>query len=216
MHLKRKNINKFWPINKTGTKYLAVACHEKNNSIPLIVFLRDVLKLVKSKKELKPILNKKKIIVNGNIIKEPNYPLLLYDCLSFPEIKKHYRIILLNKKLSYEEINEKESIEKIYKVINKKVLIGKKIQLNLIGGKNILTNEKINVGDFILLNNKDNKLIKIISLKNNVKVMVVKGKHIGKEGVIISIEKAGENTIAKLKTKDGELNVNVSNLYVIN
>ena len=43
MYLKRHKIGKFWPVPRKGTKYLAVATHNKNDAIPLVVVVRDVL-----------------------------------------------------------------------------------------------------------------------------------------------------------------------------
>ena len=57
MHIKRKNIGKFWPVPRKGTKYLAVPSHNNSESISLVVVIRDVLKLVRNKKELKRLLN---------------------------------------------------------------------------------------------------------------------------------------------------------------
>ena len=42
MYLKRNCIGKFWPVPRKGTKYQAVATHDKNESIPLIVVARDI------------------------------------------------------------------------------------------------------------------------------------------------------------------------------
>jgi len=213
MHTKRKTIPTFWPIQRTGNKYVAVSTHEKSNSMPLIIVVRDILNITKSKKELKLLLNEKKIIVNDKIVKELNYPLCLFDTLSLPSIKKYYRANIINKKMNFEEITEKESHVKIYKVIGKKLLKNKKVQLNLSNGKNILSTEKVNVGDFIIINN-ENKILKIISLKKDVEVIAIKGKHLGKEGKIKEMIKEGENTLAVIimPSKD-EVKVNIKNLF---
>ena len=52
VHLKRQNIGKFWQIPRKGTKYLTVASHNQKKSIPLVVFMREILKIVRNKKEL--------------------------------------------------------------------------------------------------------------------------------------------------------------------
>ena len=61
MHIKRKTMPKFWPVARTGSKYMAVPSHEQRSSVPLIMVIRDMLKLVKNKKELKKVMNEKKI-----------------------------------------------------------------------------------------------------------------------------------------------------------
>jgi small subunit ribosomal protein S4e len=213
MHVKRKTIPILWPVARTGTKYMAVSTHNKTDSIPLIIALRDILEIVKTKKELKALLNDKKVLINNKIVKEVNYPICLFDALSFPSIKKHFRAEIINKKMNFKEISEKESLVKIFKVIGKKILGNKKVQINLTDGKNIISSEKMSVGDFVVINN-ENKIIKIISLKKDVEVIAIKGKHIGKEGKIKELIKEGENSLALIvmPSKD-EVKVNIKNLF---
>jgi len=214
MHIKRKTIPEFWPLAKTGTKYMAVPCHNQDSSIPLVIAMRDVLKIIKTKKELNKIIQEKKILVNGKIIRESNFPLSLFDSISIPSVKKYYKADLSNKRMVLNEIPEKEALIRVYKIIGKKILPGKKVQLNLSNGRNILSNEKIKAGDFVLVNNQENKIIKIIPLTEGIEVICVKGKHIGKKGKIKQIVKEGENFVAKLSVKGEEVKANVNNLFV--
>ena len=101
----------------------------------------------------------------------------------------------------------------MHKVIGKKLLPNKKQQINLTNGKNLLTSEKVNVGDFVLIGD-ENKIVKVIALKKDVEVIAIKGKHIGKEGKIKDIIKEGENTLAILITPSKEeVKVNIKNLF---
>jgi small subunit ribosomal protein S4e len=213
MHIKRKTIGRFWPIQRTGTKYVAVPSHQQRDSVPLIVMMRDVLKIVKTKKEMKKILNEKKLHVNGKVVKEPNFPLMLFDTIQIPLTKKAYRVVLDNKRFALEEEKDEDSHKKIYRVIGKKVLSGNKIQVNLSHGKNILSNEKISTGDFVVLDNKKNSIIKIFSLKKDSEVLVVDGKHAGKSGKIKDIVEQGEQKVAIIKTKEGEVKANINNVF---
>ena len=215
MHIKRKTIPNFWPIAKTGTKYMAVPTHEERNSIPLIIVIRDLLKLVKTQKELNKIVAEKKVLVNGRIVTETRYPIGLMDSFSIPSIKKFYKATLKDKKMVIIPASESETTSRIFKVINKKQLPGKKVQINLNRGINIITSEKIKVGDFILMDTVNSKIKKIIQLDKDVKAMIIEGKHIGKKGVIKSIEKTGENVLVKIKTDLGEVNTNIKNLFAI-
>lgn len=213
MHIKRKTIEKFWPVPRTGTKYMAVPSHEQRNSMPLILVMRDVLGLVKTKKELKKILNEKKILVNSRIVKETNYPIALFDSLSIPSVKKYYRINLKNR---YEliPISEEESKLKIYEIINKNTLPGKKVQLNLNQGRNILSNEKAEVGNYVAVDLTKNKITKVVSLKKDVAVLVIAGKHYGEEGKIKEIVSSGDQKVAIIKTSKGEIKANLKNIFV--
>ena len=213
MHVKRNTIQKFWPVPRKGTKYIARASHEKTEGIPLIVVMRDVLKLVKSKKELQKLINEKKVEINGKLIRDVKYPVMLFDSLSFKDINKYYKAVLKGKRVGFEEIDEKKAGSRIYKVIKKRQIKDKKIQLNLNNGKNILSSEKIKTGDFIVLSNKDGKIIQTISLGHDSDVIVVDGKHIGKQGKIKEIAKKGENDIAVILTEEGEIKVDVDSLF---
>lgn len=215
MHIKRKTIPNSWPVPKTGTKYLAVPSHSRHEAVSLIMAMRDMLKFVKNKKEIKKILNEKALAVNGRKVSDMHYPVVLFDTLSILPVKKHYRLVLANKRFVFEEISEKESKIRIYKVIGKKILGGKKVQLNLNEGKNLLSPEKIEVGDFVEVDNAANRIQKIIPLKKDVEVVAIKGKHIGKRGKIKEIAQVGGDFVAKVACKDGEINANIKNLFVV-
>ena len=213
-YLKRSKIGNFWPIPRKGNKYLALTPHNQNESIPLVVVLRDILKLVRNKKELKRILNEKQILINHKQIRETNYPVCLFDILSVG--KKHYKTILSEgRKINFQEIQDKDSETRIYKILSRKMLGKNKTQLNLMQGKNILANEKSEIGDSVLLNLKDNKIIKTIHLEKGKTAFAVKGKHMGKFGKILEIMERGGKKIAKIEHKGERINVWTKNIILI-
>ena len=212
MHAVRETISKIWPMPKKGTKYVVVPSHNKKFGIPVLIILRDILKFVKTRKELKKILIEKKVFVNNKAIKEDNRALLLFDTLKLKELDKFYRIAFNeNGKAVMKEISDKECAVKICKVINKKMLKGKKVQLNFNDGTNILSHEKVNVGDCVLMNLENRKIEKVIPIKEKSFVLIIKGKYIGKEGEIVKIE-GNEVTVksgnAEIKTKMEEIIIN--------
>lgn len=215
-HLKRNKIGKFWTIPRKGTKYLAVASHNKNESVPLSVVMRDILKLVRNKKELQRLLNEKQVLINQKEVRETNYPLGLFDVLSLLGSKQNYKVGLSkHKKLIFEEISEKDAEIKIYKILGRKVLAGGKMQLNLNCGKNILSKDKLKIGDSIVLNLKDNKIMKTLSLEKGKVAFVIKGKHTGVQGQIEEIMERGGKTLVKIKSEDEKINVWIKNIIVI-
>jgi len=216
MHIKRNNIGNFWPIPRKGTKYLAVPKHNKSESISLVVVIRDILKLVKNKKELKRLLNGKKVLVNQKIVRDTNYPIAIFDIINLPELKKNYKANLSkDKKMIFEEVNGKESETRVYKIINKQILPNKKIQLNLSNGRNIITNEKAKTGDSLMINLKDNKIEKILPLEKSREAFVVNGKHAGYFGKIEDIVERGGKTLVKISSEIGKINVWTKNIIII-
>jgi len=217
MYMKRQTTRKAWPIPRKGTKYLAKPTHEASNGIPLVVMMRDVLKLVKNKKELIRLLNEKQVLINEKEIRETNYPLLLFDALSLPAIKKYYKVILEGKRIGLKEISGKDAATRTYKILDKKELGKGKTQFNLDGGKNILVDDKtkaVKTGEFITLNSKDNKIVKTTPLIKGSKIVVIRGRHIGVIGEIRDVKEEGKNIIAQIKSEKEDIKVDFDNLFV--
>jgi len=213
-YLKRNMVNNSWPIPRKGTKYLASPGHNQRDSIPLIVAMREVLGLVKNKKELKKAINEKQIKINGKEIKETNYPICLFDILRIGE--KNYKTGLSDKKkFKFEEIGNKEADSRVFKVISRKMLSGKKVQLNLMNGINILSNEKVNIGDSIVYNFKDKKIEKVIAMEKGKSAVAIRGKHTGVKGKIENIIERGGKGLVKLSVGNSKINVWTKNIIVV-
>lgn len=213
MYIKRQTISKAWPIPRKGTRYTIVPGHNKSAGIPLLIIIREILKIVQTRKELKKVLLEKKILVNNSVVKVENFSLCLFDTLSIKDAGKHYRLSYSEtKKIILEEINEKESNFKICKVLGKKILKGKKVQINLNGGRNLISNEQVNISDSVLVNFNANKIEKIIPLEENSEVLVIKGKYLGQKGKIKKIHgEQGEITL-----KGREIKMNLKNAIALN
>ena len=53
MHLKRQNTPKSWPIHRKGTKYIVRPQFNPRKGVPILILLRDMLKVAKNRKEVK-------------------------------------------------------------------------------------------------------------------------------------------------------------------
>lgn len=214
MHLKRERVPKTWPITRKGTKYLVRPNSNLEFGIPILIVLRDMLKLAKNRKEVKKILHQKQVLLNGKIPRDEKNSLTLFDVLSITPMKKSYKLSINEKgKFFMQEIPESEKTKKVSKIIGKKTLKGKKIQLNLMDGRNIISDLKCNVGDSIVLDFDSKKALKCIELKENSKAFAFGGKHSGAEGIIKNIE--DKHKILELESEDGKLNVLIKHLLVV-
>jgi small subunit ribosomal protein S4e len=216
MHLKRESVPKSWPITRKGTAYVVRPSSSLNEGIPVLVVLRDIMEVAQNRKEVKKIIHANQIMVNQRLVKDEKKSLSLFDTISLVPLKKSYRLTLTEKgKFKLEEISEKEAGEKIAKIINKKVLNGKKVQLNLSDGRNILDNRKCKVNDSVVVNLKENKVEKVMEIKDKVKAMVMGGKHAGRSGQIENIDL--DKKMALIETKDKEkINVLTKHIMAIN
>lgn len=215
MYKKRTKMLKEWPIARKGSKYIAVANHASNKSIPLLVVLRDILGIVKTKKEAKYVLFNSEIKVNNKVRKSEKFPLQVFDTISIDKMKVNYKLVIDSNKFKLIEVKGKDADTKIVKIIGKKLLSKARTQMNLEDGQNFITKDKFSVGDSVLLNTKENKIEKILELKKGCNIEVVSGKHSGEKGTlkeIISLEK-GKRYLIKLK--DAEVKLPFKTILVI-
>ena len=105
----------------------------------------------------------------------------------------------------FEEL--KDGSVRLCKIINKQLVKGNKIQINMHDGTNVLSNEKnLSVGDSVYLDSSG-KIKKIVEFKKGAGVIVAFGKHLGKKGkidenkdktIIVSFKDGGSAEIAKM------------------
>lgn len=207
MHLKRQKAPKKWPVPRKGRVFIAKPVFNLKNGVPLLIVLRDMLKVAQNRKEVKMAIHNGDILFNGKKIKEERQGVLLFDVITLVPLKKNYILgIGLNGKFALEEISDKESNLKIAKVIGKKILKGKKVQINLSDGRNFISDMECKVNDSVVVNLKNNKIDKCLPLKEKSQMIVFEGKHAGERGVI---EKVNE------ETKMVETNVNKKKVNVL-
>lgn len=190
VRLKRLAAPKWWPIERKTKKFIIAprGSHLKELSLPLLVLVRDVLKLTETGNEAKSIIKKGEILVDGRKRKDPKFGVGLFDIIEVPALKKVWRAIP-QKGLSFIEIPENEKKLKICKIIDKKTLKRNKTQLNLIDGRNILTNEKYSTQDSLLIELPEQKILEYLKLEKGSVAMVFGGKNAGKIAKIKEIEK---------------------------
>lgn len=214
MHLKRQQTPKSWPVYRKGTKYVVRPSSDPRNSIPLLVVLRDLLKVVQKRKEARRAIFTKEILVNQKTPKDGKHPVYLFDTISIVPEKKNYRLDLSGRgKFEAREISEAEAARKAVKIINKRMLRGKEVQLNLLDGRNLLSKEKCSVNDSVLIDLKNRKIEKCLHFKDGAKAVVFMGKHAGKRGIIKAIDK--EKKTVELETGEkSKINVLIKQIMV--
>ena len=213
-YLKRQSIPKKWSVHRKGTKYVVKPSFSVQDGVPILIILRDILEIAQNRREVKKAIREKNILLNNRIVKDEKHNALLFDTISIIPSKKYYRLELSDKgKFKLTEINAGESTQKISKIINKKILKGKKTQLNLSDGKNFLSGIKCKVNDSVLIDLKQGKILKCLSLKEKAKVVVFAGKHSGEIGIINKINL--ERKMADLSEEGKKVDVLIKQLMVV-
>ena len=214
MHLKRQQIPKTWPLPRKGTTYVVRPSFSIEKGIPLLVVLRDILKIVHDRKEAKKAIHAKNILLNNLAVMNEKSNVLLFDTIKIIPSEKFYRMELSEKrKFEIREISKNEANKKISKIINKKILNGKKTQLNLNDGRNFISSVKCKVNDSVLIDFDKKKIEKILPLKEKAKVIIFEGKHSGKTGIINSIN--SEKKMTELSVNEEKINVLIRQIIVV-
>jgi small subunit ribosomal protein S4e len=206
---------KAWPIPRKGTTFIAGATHARTKSLSLIFIVRDILGLARNKKEVKFLLANGEVKVNNQIRKDEKFPVQVFDTVSFEKTGKVYRLLISKKKFKLEETTAKDAETKVVKVISKKVLSGKKSQMNLEDGRNFLYEKEFAIGDSVVVNTKTGKIEKILPLKSGASVEVVSGKHAGEKGKLVDSKVLERTKMYKIKLKNKEVELPLKTLLVI-
>jgi small subunit ribosomal protein S4e len=207
MQINRKQ--NFWTIRTSAGP------HSKQNSIPIGIIVRDFIKIVKTLKEAKHLLNNGEVKINGVIRRKHQFPVGLFDVVSIPKQKLFYRVMLdLKERLVIVPLQE-EGKEKISKV-KRKVMTGKGIQITTDDARTYF-GIKANVGDSLKISLPAGKVEEVLEFKEGMTGYLTKGAHCSKIAKIKQIVKATQrrDTLAKLKTGREEFETTAENVFVV-
>tara|TARA_Y100000034_G_scaffold124830_1_gene173509 strand:- start:528 stop:1223 length:696 start_codon:yes stop_codon:yes gene_type:complete len=205
-HLKKLNAPRTWPIGKKGTKWVTrqnPGTHSLEESMPLNIIIRDLLKYTTTSKEVKKILHKKDILVDKKSRRDIKFPVGIFDIIEIPKTKEQF-LFLLNKKRKFflQKINKKQSEIKYLKIINKTILKKNKLQINFYNGNNLITTKKdYKIGDTILMDLKDKKVLKHLKLEKGSLIYLTGGKYVGSIGDLEKVSSSNKlkNDMIELK-----------------
>ncbi len=196
-HISRLAAPRSWQVARKATKWISKPLpgpRTKLEGIPLVVLLRDVAGIIENKRELKYLINTEQILVNGKLYKETRFPVGLFDVISFPTIKKNYRVVLTKLgKLQMVEISNKEANTLLLQVKGKHSIKGGKLQVNLSNGWTELTNSKtkVKVGESVLFDLKKKKITENFGFNKGATVYFVRGKRAGHSAIFKSLKESG-------------------------
>ena len=216
------SVPKSWPIKRKGIKWItkaAAGTHNLEDSIPLVVVLRDILKITSTLKETRYILNNKDVLVNQKVVNDTKLPIGLFDAISLPKLKKNFRTIYTkNGKLTFIEIEDSEAQKLPLKIKNKTTVSKGKTQLNFTNGWNLLVKkDTYKTNDVVLFDLKNYKIEKHISFKKGVQVYITSGEHTGKVGTVQDLLPPRgvlkKEKLANLKIKDTTCETRIEKLF---
>lgn len=183
-HLKRLNTTKTLKLHRKERKWTirpSSGPHALKKSIPLGLIVRDYLELADNRREAKKIISSGEVLIDGMVQKDYKFPCGLMDIVTFPKLKKQFRI-LFNQKggLTLVPVNSKDSEWKLSQIKNKTILKKGIIQLNLHDGQNInIKKDEYKTGDVLKISLKDKKILDVFKFDKGSVSMITGGNHIG-------------------------------------
>ena len=210
-HLKREAAPDFWPIHRKEFTWAANPSpgpHPVHQCIPLLVAVREMLGLAKTRKEAKKIISQGKILVDGKVRRDERFPAGLMDVISIPEIKKDYRVLPSEKGLLLHQIGEDEASFKLCRIENRRTLANGRVQLNLHDGRCVLINVqdvKSSTEDVyqtlntLRISIPGQEILEHLKLEEGMQALFISGNNMGKYGTVTSVvEQAGQKRRSSL------------------
>ncbi|MFH1638272.1 MAG: 30S ribosomal protein S4e [Candidatus Woesearchaeota archaeon] len=221
-HLLRLDAPKAWPIARKGSVYLPktrAGAHGFQESVPLSLVLREMLKLSRTLKETKALINSGKILINSKVRKDHKFAVGLMDVISIPEIGKQYRMLINYKgTMILHPISKEEAGLRLCKINGKTIIKSGKIQLNLHDGSNIITeNKDYKPGDTIMLLTDSGEIKEHFKFEKGATLLITGGKKAASFGRMESAKsfKGSQPENIILSTKKGMIETRKTYAFVI-
>ncbi len=184
-HIKRLAAPRIWTIPRKMYPFApkpSPGPHAAENSIPLLIVLRDMLNLAKNKREAKKIAASRKVMIDGRVVTDIRFPVGFMDVVTIKDLDKNYRMVYdVNGNLRIVEIPKDHAEWKLVRIENKTVVKGGRIQLNLHDGRNILLEEnKYRTGDVLKIKLPSQEIVAHYPLQEGSVALITGGKHRGK------------------------------------
>ena len=212
--MKTSAVPKFWPIERKKRKFAIKprGPFKKSLSIPVGVIIRDVLKLATTLREVKSILNRNLVKINGKLVKKENLAAGLMSIVTLGE--ENYRLLPSKKGLSIQKIDNKETL--VLSRIQSKTYVKGKVQLNLHDGNNIIIDKNdYKTGDVLVLEN--NKIKDVLKFKKDAIAIITGGNNIGSTGKIqdVIITKSPQENLVIIEVGKEKLSIPKKYIFVI-
>lgn len=190
--LKRQMAPLFWGIARKEKRFVVTVkpgTHKKNYSIPTAVLLRDKMKIVSTLREAKSVIYAGKVTIDGVKRKSLHHGIGLMDVVELDGVSDSYRLVPKDGTiLTPIKINADEKNKKIVKVIGKTSIKGGKTQIKFHDGRTLISDELVDVNDSCVLQIPEQKILEVIKLEKNTKILITRGINAGKTGEIKEIK----------------------------
>ncbi len=186
--------SKHFPIERKVRTFTAAPSpgpHAKGECIPMVVVLREMLKVVHTAAEAKKVLNSRAVNVDGRVVTDLKFPAGLMDIIEIPKLGAAYLVAPVRGTLALHKVASGNAKFKLCRIEGKRTIKTGAFQLNLHDGRNIIVPEKeaknYAVGDSLKLSIPKQKIEGHLKLARGNLGMICRGKYAGTVGTVKEI-----------------------------
>ena len=208
--LKRRAAPRSWTIPRKGTKWVkrpSPGPHAQDQSIPLLLVLRDLRHLAHSTREAGQLVGSGAVKVDGKVVKDLSRGVGLLDTVSFgAPLNEHFRLLKDRRgKLTLLSIPAAEAAVKLGRVRFKHAVRGGKVEVTLHDGRNLLvpSSSPYKVGDTLKLALPGQKVVAHLPLAPGQLAYVAGGSHVGEVARVERIEVLNSPQPNRVHFKEG-------------
>lgn len=184
-HLARLTAPKHWVLARKDYHWTArpsAGPHGLKECVSVNLLLKELLGVARTTKEASAILNNNHLAIDGKIRKSYKFPVGLMDVVEIEKINKSYRVLLNEKgRFFLMPIGKDEANLKLLEIKNKRMIKKAKMQITFHDGRTMIADKfDGNVGDSVLFDLKNKKILELLRLEEGALIYLTSGKHVGK------------------------------------
>jgi small subunit ribosomal protein S4e len=208
--LKRRAAPRSWTVPRKGSKWIkrpAPGPHAQDESVPLLLVVRDLRKIAQSAREARILLRSGAVLVDGKVAKDLARGVGLMDTISFgAPLNEHFRVLKDRRgKLILVSIPANDAVSKIGRVRFKHAVKGGKVEVTLHDGRNLLVapDSPWRVGDSLKIELPGQKVVSHYPLAPGHLAFVAGGSHVGEVARVDRVEVTNSPQPNRVHFKEG-------------
>jgi small subunit ribosomal protein S4e len=208
--LKRGAAPRAWTIPRKGTKWVqrpAPGPHAQDQSIPLVLVLRDLKRIAASAREAHVLVNHGVVRVDGKVVRDLARGIGLLDSVSLDApLNEHFRLLKNRRgKLTLVPIAASDATTKLARIRFKHAVRGGKVEVTLHDGRNLLvpSTSPYKVGDTLKIEVPSQKVLGHLPLAPGQLAYVAGGSHVGELARVERIEVLNSPQPNRVHFKEG-------------
>ncbi len=207
---KRLPAPKHYPIERKKGSYVSTieGSRSREDAIPAVLLLRDVLGYAESDSEAKEIVQNRDLLRNGEEVRDVRQGIGVLDVVEIPKAEEAYRVLRSGRKLKFVPVTD---AEKIVAKITGKRSEGDEHVYSLHNGENYRTDEDYGTGNTLVFNSS----VKEIELEEGAEVIVIEGRHAGEIAELKQVNDRGLNADTGLVESESEFETRLENLVAV-